>query len=254
MLLRRITEHVKSQNWFAVCIDFCIVVIGVFIGIQVSNWNERIVFAEYEQVLVRELRGEIAQNLADVRAKGDAFLVGAAAARRVLEKVDNAATSCTGDCWATVVDLLHASQWQQIRSNLPAYDELRRQGLPGDRRIVEMVETYKTYGHQVALVLMVPPSYRTLVRGLIPIELQDAYWEHCYTIDNAIEVYAYPCDAPNDLLIDPADISKILADKETIRALREWTSIARVVGTTLTAPQQSIGQEILQRIDAGTGV
>ena len=40
MLLRRIIEHVKAQNWFAVGIDFVIVVVGVFIGIQVANWND----------------------------------------------------------------------------------------------------------------------------------------------------------------------------------------------------------------------
>ena len=40
MLLRRITEHVKAQNWTAVALDFVIVVVGVFIGIQVANWNE----------------------------------------------------------------------------------------------------------------------------------------------------------------------------------------------------------------------
>ena len=40
MLLRRVIEHVKAQNWMAVAIDFVIVVIGVFIGIQVANWNE----------------------------------------------------------------------------------------------------------------------------------------------------------------------------------------------------------------------
>ncbi len=40
MLLRRITKHVKDQNWFAVGIDFFIVVSGVFIGLQVANWNE----------------------------------------------------------------------------------------------------------------------------------------------------------------------------------------------------------------------
>ena len=40
MLLRRISKHVKDQNWFAVFIDFAIVVIGVFIGLQVANWND----------------------------------------------------------------------------------------------------------------------------------------------------------------------------------------------------------------------
>ncbi|TDR22344.1 hypothetical protein [Marinicella litoralis] len=40
MLLRSVTKHVKEQNWFAVFIDFFIVVVGVFIGIQVANWNE----------------------------------------------------------------------------------------------------------------------------------------------------------------------------------------------------------------------
>lgn len=40
MILRRVIEHVKAQNWTAVALDFVIVVVGVFIGIQVSNWND----------------------------------------------------------------------------------------------------------------------------------------------------------------------------------------------------------------------
>jgi len=40
MLLRRMTHHLKSQNWFAVGLDFLIVVVGVFIGLQVGNWND----------------------------------------------------------------------------------------------------------------------------------------------------------------------------------------------------------------------
>ena len=40
MILRRVIQHVREQNWTAVGIDFTIVVLGVFIGIQVSNWNE----------------------------------------------------------------------------------------------------------------------------------------------------------------------------------------------------------------------
>lgn len=37
MMLRRVIEHVKNQQWTAVGIDFVIVVIGDFVGIQVSN-------------------------------------------------------------------------------------------------------------------------------------------------------------------------------------------------------------------------
>src|SRR5688500_3387780 len=40
MRLRRITAHLKDQNWIAVLLDFVIVVLGVFVGLQVSNWNE----------------------------------------------------------------------------------------------------------------------------------------------------------------------------------------------------------------------
>jgi hypothetical protein len=54
MILRRITEHVKAQNWFAVAIDFVIVVVGVFVGIQVSNWNaSRVERAQEQAILVR---------------------------------------------------------------------------------------------------------------------------------------------------------------------------------------------------------
>ena len=40
MILRRVIQHVRKQEWTAIAIDFCIVVIGVFLGIQVANWNE----------------------------------------------------------------------------------------------------------------------------------------------------------------------------------------------------------------------
>lgn len=54
MLFRRVAEHVRHQNWFAVGIDFAIVVVGVFVGIQVSNWNgERIERHQEKELLVR---------------------------------------------------------------------------------------------------------------------------------------------------------------------------------------------------------
>lgn len=54
MLLRSITQHVKDQNWFAVSIDFCIVVVGVFIGIQVANWNTSLANKLEEKKLNRD--------------------------------------------------------------------------------------------------------------------------------------------------------------------------------------------------------
>ena len=40
MILRRVIAHVRKQEWTAIAIDFVIAVVGVFVGIQVGNWNE----------------------------------------------------------------------------------------------------------------------------------------------------------------------------------------------------------------------
>lgn len=56
MLLRKVTMHVREQNWTAVFIDFVIVVVGVFVGLQVQDWNEfRKDRIEEQRLLVRML-------------------------------------------------------------------------------------------------------------------------------------------------------------------------------------------------------
>ena len=40
MMLRRAAEHLKQQHWTAFAIELVIVVLGVFLGMQVSNWNQ----------------------------------------------------------------------------------------------------------------------------------------------------------------------------------------------------------------------
>lgn len=59
MILRRLTQHIEDQNWFAVTLDFLIVVVGVFIGIQVANWNE----ANSERVLEQQVLIHIADDI-----------------------------------------------------------------------------------------------------------------------------------------------------------------------------------------------
>ena len=39
MLLRRFVAHARKQDWMAIAIEFVLLVLGVFLGIQVSNWN-----------------------------------------------------------------------------------------------------------------------------------------------------------------------------------------------------------------------
>ena len=55
MLLRSITKHVKEQNWFAVALDFFIVVVGILIAFQITNWNEERVERQEERSLIQQL-------------------------------------------------------------------------------------------------------------------------------------------------------------------------------------------------------
>jgi len=72
MILRRLTKHITDQNWFAVWLDFFIVVIGVFVGIQVNNWNqERISQNKANEQLIllnRDLTRDV-EVLGDLRDK-----------------------------------------------------------------------------------------------------------------------------------------------------------------------------------------
>ncbi|MEM7084253.1 MAG: hypothetical protein AAF465_16100 [Pseudomonadota bacterium] len=61
MLLRRLSQHVKEQNWTAVAIDFVIVVVGVFIGIQVANWNEVRIESAREAAILAQLKDEFSE-------------------------------------------------------------------------------------------------------------------------------------------------------------------------------------------------
>ena len=76
MALRRVVEHVKAQNWFAVMLDFFIVVIGVFVGIEVANWNQARQDRQeerryYDQLLV-DLRGDL-ETLSFAKRRADVF-------------------------------------------------------------------------------------------------------------------------------------------------------------------------------------
>ncbi len=59
MILRRVIAHFRKQEWTAIALDFLIVVLGVFVGLQVNNWNA----ARANQGIVDAHLSEIAQDL-----------------------------------------------------------------------------------------------------------------------------------------------------------------------------------------------
>lgn len=63
MILRRVMKHVRDQNWLAVGIDFLIVVIGVFIGIEVSNFNSARVEAAKADGYLQRLHRDISDDI-----------------------------------------------------------------------------------------------------------------------------------------------------------------------------------------------
>ena len=80
MIPRRVAEHAKAQNWFAVTLDFFIVVLGVFIGIEVANWNQ----ARQDRHEERRYYGQL---LVDLRSDLETF----SRAERLADRYDEAA-------------------------------------------------------------------------------------------------------------------------------------------------------------------
>ncbi|AOE48774.1 DUF6090 family protein [Kangiella sediminilitoris] len=63
MILRRFMEHVKDQNWLAVGLDFLVVVSGIFLGMQVSEWNDSRKDRELERIYLERLAEDLQEDL-----------------------------------------------------------------------------------------------------------------------------------------------------------------------------------------------
>lgn len=77
MILRRIATAVRRQDWFTVAVETLIVVFGVFIGLQVNNWNEvrqdRAIAAQFEVSLITDAEIILSDAQAKIAFMEDAF-------------------------------------------------------------------------------------------------------------------------------------------------------------------------------------
>lgn len=69
MLLRSITRHVKDQNWFAVALDFVIVVIGVAIAMMGQQWLAERQQREDMRVAEAALQFDLIQNYSNAKER-----------------------------------------------------------------------------------------------------------------------------------------------------------------------------------------
>jgi len=84
MRLRKVSKHVKEQNWFAVGLDFLIVVCGILIAFQITTWNEARQDRRSEQRYLAELAVNLEADLAQVRSGQEVSLQRLVAAEAIL--------------------------------------------------------------------------------------------------------------------------------------------------------------------------
>jgi hypothetical protein len=174
MILRRVIAHVRNQEWAAIAIDFVIVVLGVFIGIQVSNWNEDRELRERERTHLEQLLIDLESD----RATGER---GVAAANRIDATADALLAVLEGaPQGATVSDddlmrfLLEAGYAYLPQSNPTTYNEMISTGALGLLASVELKRALGEYyrsaaaGRQWDVILREEQyAYLAAIRGLL---------------------------------------------------------------------------------------
>lgn len=209
MLLRSISKHVTDQNWFAVFLDFIIVVVGVFIGIQVANWNaERL--TKHEASMART------NLVADLQNDRDVYLVRKKyysevkqAAIRVNNTLNSDLPKSLTDQWDFVYDAINAGSMWPFKPSGQIYNQLLNSGkleLVGNVTVQrQMRDYYQDAALESGLTFKFDSSYRDSSRSLIHwklIEYRRKYCNQLSTADpsNVIDnnnTYLYHCPIPS---------------------------------------------------------
>jgi len=179
MILRRIREHVGTHNWFAVGIDLIIVVLGVFLGTQVSNWNaERLAHEAGDTYRARIVR-DLQNNEADLEARAAYYEQVRVFGLEVLGALDGSARVADE---RLLIAAYQASQIYPRPQNRATYDEIISIGALNTLGDVEMRDRIANYyvGLETsdATFRNVPP-YREIVRRAIPYAVQQRIREAC---------------------------------------------------------------------------
>ncbi|GJL95755.1 MAG: hypothetical protein DHS20C05_21600 [Hyphococcus sp.] len=179
MILRRITEHVKAQNWTAVALDFVIVVVGVFIGIQVSNWNDARVQKQSARTYIERIRGDLTANQEDLNQRLVYFRQARKSAGDALNALDEPAETLDEKF---LIDVYTASHILPRAFGRDTYDEILSVGANNAISDVELRKRLANFYRSVEAPLLnlkgVPP-YREMIRRGLPYDVHKIISSAC---------------------------------------------------------------------------
>ena len=120
-MLRHVISHLRRQDWSAVIIELVVVVLGVFIGLQASNWNENRQTASRSADFTQRLR-------ADLREEAWGYEMNIGYADQVQTSARRAAGALTGRIplsnEALLIAAYRATQFNGNTRRRATYDEL----------------------------------------------------------------------------------------------------------------------------------
>jgi hypothetical protein len=178
-MIRRIRAHAAKQDWFAVAVDLGIVVIGVFLGIQASNWNQD----RQDRAEAHELRVQVINNLraneADLTARSNYYRQIQAHAIAALESIGRPGGQ---DDEAFLVNAYQASQVWLRPFERTAFDELQSSGLAqkiGDVRTRAAISAYYVSADGFESTGLGVTTYREKLRRAMDFQTQKLIRTKC---------------------------------------------------------------------------
>ncbi|WP_084420046.1 hypothetical protein [Henriciella litoralis] len=222
MILRRLSKHVKDQNWFAVALDFIIVVLGVFIGLQISNWNDARAFDQLERNYLVQLKDEVELNRRITEYQIAYVDTVVESGKRALVYLESD-RQCEADCADLLVDFFHASQVWGAPRTLTIFEEMERLGLPRDaEKRQTLMDLYRSLDGW-DFVNLSPPAYRESVRGYFSPEVSEALWRDCIRYpDDVLEELVRDCVDDLRAMDTSAMLEDMRASPDLANQLRYW--------------------------------
>ena len=180
MILRRAVEHLTHLHWTTIALELVIVVLGVFIGMQASNWNQQRATSQQAAAFTARLKSDLREE-----DWGYQFLI--AYNREVLANANQAVNALDGKATlseaALLVSAYRATQYKQRLRRRATYDELISTGTIGLIRDQALRDTamrlynIPTFDNLVREGLQ--SRYREAFRMSLPNDVQRALGKHC---------------------------------------------------------------------------